>query len=42
MEKVHHFLDPPPQDTFTILNLGKKRFSKTPPPLDRNLEKFEM
>ena len=42
VEKVHNFLDPPPQDNLDFFEFGKKLIFDDPPPLDRNWEKFEM
>ena len=41
-ERVHNFLDPPPQDNLDYFEFGKKLIFEKKNLLDRNWEKFEM
>ena len=42
LEKVHNFLDPPPQDDVDYFEFGKKMIFDDPPPSDLIWEKIEI
>ena len=42
VEKVHNFLDPPPQDNVDYFEFGKKMIFDDPPPSDLIWEKIEI